>query len=174
MEAGVSVRDARADEAGQVVALILEAYEEFGDFVTPDFLEMFRADAANVEGRAPFTDLIVADRNRTLLGTVTFYRDGSGYSDGWPSAWAALRLLAVAPSARGLGIGRALTAECVRRAESGGCPAIGLHTTRFMEDARRLYESMGFQRLPELDFEYAPDFPVMGYLLRFESGSQGS
>lgn len=170
----MSVRDARADEAGQVVALILEAYEEFADFVTPGFLEMFREDAANIEGRAPFTDLIVADRNGTLVGAVTFYRDGSGYGDGWPSGWGALRLLAVAPLARGFGIGRALTAECVRRAESGGCSAIGLHTTTFMEDARRLYEGMGFQRVPELDFEFAPDFPVMGYLLQFESGSSGS
>ena len=38
-----------ADEAGQVVALILEAYDEFGKFVTPGFLEMFRADAADVD-----------------------------------------------------------------------------------------------------------------------------
>ncbi len=169
----MSVRDARTDEAGQVVALVLEAYEEFGDFVTPEFQAIFRADAADVESRAPFTDLIVAESDGTIVGAVTFYRDGSGYGEGWPRGWAALRLLAVAPSVRGHGIGRALTTECVRRAEAGGCPAIGLHTTRFMKDARRLYEGMGFQRVPELDVEYAPNFPVMGYLLRFESGSSG-
>jgi ribosomal protein S18 acetylase RimI-like enzyme len=168
MEGGVSVRDARADENGHVASVILEAYGEFADSVTPEFQEMFRADAANVEGRAPFTDLIVADRDGELVGTATLFRDGTGYGDGWPTGWAAIRLLAVAPEARGLGIGRALTAECIRRAESGGCSAIGLHTTMFMEAARRLYEGMGFLRMPELDFEYAPDFPVIGYLLRFE------
>lgn len=168
------VRDARADEAGQVVALVLEAYEEFRDFVTPAFREMYTADAANIEGRVPFTDLIVADHSGTLVGAVTFYRDGSGYGDGWPHGWAAIRLLAVAPSARRLGIGRALTADCIRRAEAGGCQGIGLHTTTFMKDALRLYEGMGFQRLPELDFDYAPDFPVLGFLLRFGSGSPGS
>jgi GNAT superfamily N-acetyltransferase len=164
----VSVRNATADEASQAIALILEAYQEFGRFVSPEFAEMFQADAADVDGRAPFADLIVAERDGQLVGTVTFYRDGSGYLDGWPAGWAGVRLLAVAPSARGLGIGRALTAECVRRAEATRCSAIGLHTTAFMQDARRLYESMGFQRRPDLDVDYAPGFSIIGYLLPFE------
>lgn len=165
------VREARAEEATKTVDIVLDSYEEFGGFVTPEFQEMFRADAANVAGRTPFTDLLVADRDGALAGTVTFYRDGTGYGSGWPTGWAAIRLLAVVPSARGLGIGRALTSECVRRAEAGGCGAIGLHTTGFMKAACRLYESMGFERVPTLDFEWAPGFLVSGYLLKLGSGA---
>ena len=65
---------------------------------------------------------------------------------------AGIRLLAVAPAARGRGVGKALTRECVERARALGRSSVVLHTTRAMQTAWRMYEQLGFRRSPDLDF----------------------
>lgn len=52
--------------------------------------------------------------------------------------------IAVAPSNRGQGVGRALLAAVVDRARSGGIPALSL-SVEDGNDAVRLYESVGFR-----------------------------
>jgi len=74
-----------------------------------------------------------------------------------------IRLLAVAPAARGRGVGTALMEECLRRARAAGACAIGLHTVDVMEVAVRMYERMGFVPAPETDFSPVPGFIVKGY-----------
>lgn len=169
----VVIRDARNDELDAVGALTAEAYEEY----MPD-------DSAPAERRRAFAEyredirhgveervtrgatVIVAERAGDLVGAVTYYAPGVGKSEeGWPSEIAAMRLLAVIPSERGRGIGRALTDETLGRARSAGAPAFGLHTTELMAIARDMYERLGFVRVPENDFTPAPDLVVTAYRL---------
>jgi ribosomal protein S18 acetylase RimI-like enzyme len=85
--------------------------------------------------------------------------------------WPEVRLLAVAPLARGRGVGAALMQECVRRVRKTGGRVLSLHTTDMMQAALRMYERMGFVRAPELDFHPAPGVTVQGYRLDLkESG----
>src|SRR5205814_10435418 len=98
-------------------------------------------------------ELFVAELDGRLVGTVTFYPSGPGSAEqGWPNDWAGIRLLGVAPEARGQGAGRALIEALIERARAQGAAAIALHTTERMEVARAMYERMGFVRVPEYDF----------------------
>ena len=84
-------------------------------------------------------------RGAAALDAVVFYFP-PGRSDGviFPRDWASLRLLGVAPAARGRGLSRLLTEWCIARARDQGATRIGLHTSEVMTTARGLYECMGF------------------------------
>src|SRR5881397_172598 len=89
-----------------------------------------RGDLVDDRGRTRWE----APRKRELLraGASRFL------DSAWPDGWASIRLLGVLPEARGLGLGGALMAECLRRARADGATMMGLHTTTLMDVARAM------------------------------------
>lgn len=160
------IRVARPNEIDAAADIIRAGYAEYADQMPPGRWERYIASAADVRRRLDEADLVVAEHQGLLVGTVTFYANGAQSSEeGWPPDWVGLRLLAVAPEARGLGIGRALMEWCIDRARSLGATAVALHTTEMMAVARAMYERMGFERVPEHDYNPASGRTVMSYRL---------
>lgn len=168
----VSVRDARPGDREMIRALTLAAYSEFASVMEPAaWAGLDGAVRAALETEGEGVERIVAELDGEIAGSVMLYAPstdaygGAVKRAGWPE----LRLLAVAPMARGAGVGQALVDECVRRARASGASELGLHTSESLRAAVRMYERMGFERAPEHDFRPEGAELVMAYRLPLDA-----
>ena len=161
------IRDARPEDREKIQTLTRRAYEEFASVMEPAAwraLEKAMNAVLNDPGAA---ESIVAEDDGRIVGSVLLYPAGAAsYEGGDAVPSPELRLLAVAPNARGRGVGRALVEECIRRARASGATELGLHTSKSLTAAIALYESFGFTRTPERDFQPDGAEVVQGYRLR--------
>ena len=163
----VHVRDARPDERAAVRELTLRAYGEYATVMTPTaWAGLDAAIRAALDSDAP-AGRMVAECAGALVGSVMLFPPAT---DAYGSLtahvpWPELRLLAVAPEARGLGVGQALVEECARRARAAGAAVLGLHSSRSMAAALRMYARLGFVREPAYDFVPEGGEVVEGYRL---------
>ncbi len=156
------VRDARPDELAGIGELRVAAYEAGG----------FLSDASHYGetlrtlGHDGIGQILVAvsnDGEGRALGTVMLQL--------WPDAGhvvrgpgeAEIRALAVAPEARGRGVGRALLQAIAGQARAVGVHHLLLCTQATMLAAQHLYTQAGFRRLPERDWDPVPGFTLLAY-----------
>jgi predicted N-acetyltransferase YhbS len=156
------VRPLEPQDFAAVDALIAGAYGEFATVLTPDNWERMRLGLRGVATALPGTVKLVAEIDGQLAGFVIYRPMGVPDGPAVPQEWPAIRLLSVAPWARGQGIGRLLTEVCIDLARQHGAQAIGLHTSEIMNVARPMYERMGFAIVRELE----PRFGVRYWLYR--------
>ena len=157
------IRLAEPAELAAVGELTFAAYlaDEFLD--EHDFYADVLRDSRTRHEKA--TLLVAVDDAGTLLGTVTFCLAGTEYAQVAAAGEAEFRMLAVAPGARGQGIGERLARECIRRAEEVRCTGLTLSSLPVMHSAHRLYDRLGFRRDPDRDWEPVDGLLLLGYTL---------
>lgn len=163
----IVIRDAHTNEREAIAVLTRLAYSEYATIMAPDAWRGLSGaiDAALASNER--IERIVAECDGALAGSVMLFPPAVKvyeFSDE-RATWPELRLLAVPPAWRGKGVGELLVAECVRRAREMGARELGLHTSRSMQSAIRLYERCGFVRVPERDFTPEGTEVIEGYRL---------
>ncbi len=165
------IRNAHPSEFEAIGKLMVLVYSGLPDFPQPeelpDYYEMLRNVGRLTENQR--TELLIAlDQDFRILGAVVYIGDMRHYGSKGKAPEeinaAGIRLLAVAPESRGSGIGKALTLACIERAKESGLSQVILHTTSLMPTAWKMYEKMGFQPSPDLDFDQG-DVRVHGFRL---------
>lgn len=172
----VQIRAAHPHEYAALGELTVAAYAS----VDPSTLEGDYADELrDVAGRASGADVLIAvdtaggsaggDGGGLVLGGVTYVPGPDSPSAEFSAHdGAGIRMLAVAPEARGRGVGEALTRACIDRARAAGRGQVLLHSTDQMTVAHRLYQRLGFVRDPTLDWEPEPGVHLRGFRLRLD------
>ena len=160
------IRLANPQDRPAILRLIVDAYEEFEPSLTPANWALMMTNLERVITSAGECNLLVAESDGRLAGTVTYYSPGPKDYNRVPMEWAVIRALAVHPACRGRGLGRLLTEECLRRAREDQAPWVGLHTSELMIAARTMYEAMGFR--PEHTFTHL-DISFSVYALALEA-----
>jgi ribosomal protein S18 acetylase RimI-like enzyme len=150
----VHIRRAREDELTAVGDLTVAAYAEWLEGERDPYAEHLR----NAEARFRDAELFVAvdQGDHGLLGCVTICPEGSPWREIALADEGEFRMLAVAPEARGRGVGRALTQFCLDRFREVGASAIVLSTLPEMTAAHRIYARLGFERTPDRDWRPYP------------------
>lgn len=136
------INNFEANYSNSLNNLALEAFEEYRNEYSdwPAFSKMI----GNLASFAEHAEIIVATQGNELVGAVIYVAPDRPKSDIFLDDWAILRMLVVAPKNRGLGIGKTLTQECVKRAVRDKASQIGLHTSPIMKVALPMYLRMGF------------------------------
>jgi GNAT superfamily N-acetyltransferase len=154
------IRNAAEHEYEYIKNLRLQAYQEHAKKIPAGHWEILKNQITSDADLQPSVERIVAELDGLIVGTVALFPTKivayKGLVDD-ESEYPEIRMLAVHPNARGKGIATLLLKECIKRCKQEGYQAIGLHTSDFMSTAVKLYEELGFEWLPQYDFEPADD-----------------
>ena len=166
-----TIRTAKQEEHSAVGRLLVSVYAQIPGFpdrnTQPQYYHLLENIGTKTE--QPGTEILVAvTPGNDLWGVVVYFGDmqyyGSGGSAIQEQDAAGFRLLAVANAARGQGVGLALSEACIQKAHSQNRKRVIIHTTKAMPVAWTMYEKMGFQRSPDLDF-MQENLEVFGFRL---------
>ncbi|TIX23235.1 bifunctional helix-turn-helix transcriptional regulator/GNAT family N-acetyltransferase [Mesorhizobium sp.] len=138
----VTLRPHRVGDVGWVVQRQAQLYaEEYG--WTIEFEAMLAEIGADfIRNFVPGRDFCwIAERGNQPVGAVFLVHQDDEV--------AKLRMLHVEASARGLGIGKRLVAECVNQARACGYTKLVLWTNDILVAARAIYERAGFRLVSE-------------------------
>ncbi len=175
MAAKLEIREIKKNEYTFLGELMVNVYSKLEGFPSPseqpDYYKMLW-NIGSLNEQEHTKVLIAEAANRRIVGGVVYYDDMSMYGSGGTATQekhtSGIRLLCVDPDSRGMGVGKALTNECIKFAEACGNNQVILHTTQAMEVAWNMYTKLGFERSTKLDFSQE-GFPVFGFRLLLNS-----
>jgi ribosomal protein S18 acetylase RimI-like enzyme len=131
----LTIRPATAADADAVALVLAEAFAEFQPLYTPAGYQATTPARQEIAQRFADGPIWVVEQDGRLAGTISaILREDGVY----------LRGMAVAPAARGCGVGRALLSQVQEFAAANKRQHLYLSTTPFLSSAIRLYERAGF------------------------------
>jgi GNAT superfamily N-acetyltransferase len=150
---GVTVRPLAADDDHDAVGRIVQA----GYFDLPGYPheEHYDEEISRVAHRDPASLVVVAEVEGRIVGCLTYAADrGNADAEHDDPDAATFRFFAVDPSAQGKGVGESMVRWVFEQARADGKTRVHIHTLTMMHGAQRLYERLGFVRVPDDDEDW--------------------
>lgn len=159
-----TIRRVSAADYDDVRRITRDAYLHAGYFDNPDhpYVQVL----TDVEHRAEHAEVWVGEDDGVVVGSFAVTFEGQRYTDIAIAGELEFRMLAVDPSAQRGGYGRRMVEWIIDYARSlEGIEAVSLTSGSEMVRAHRLYESLGFERVPRRDW-WVPDEDIQLWVFR--------
>jgi ribosomal protein S18 acetylase RimI-like enzyme len=165
----LEIRPAEPAELADVADLCVAAYAPF--LAGKDH---YVAELRDVGRRASEAELLVAVEpdGGDVLGTVTFVAAGGALGEIAGPGEAEFRMLAVGHGVQGRGVGTALLRRVLDDSRRGGKEGVVCSSLPVMRAAHRLYERVGFERVPERDWSPVPGVELLAFAISFDRSAR--
>ncbi len=149
-----TIRRGTMDDVPALINLALKSWSVFHDKLTDENRASL---VRNLSNPGTYTDLL--NKSESFICTtdtgrvigMAFLMPSGNPTSLFKAGWSYIRMVTVDPEFGGLGIGRRLTGLCIEAARQNQEGIIALHTSELMDNARHLYETLGFKILKEVD-----------------------
>jgi GNAT superfamily N-acetyltransferase len=139
----IVLREFREADAQDLNRLAVRAFEAYSSHYSD--WPALAAFYGRMSDLAKTGEIVVAEVAAGIAGAVAYIPPHRAKASYFDQAWPVIRSLVVDPRSRRIGVGRALTQECIERASRDGSPVIALHTSAIMTVALPMYLRMGFK-----------------------------
>ena len=151
MQPQITIRPAAEADFAAIARITRDSYLSAGYF--DDAAHPYMVKIMDVAERAAQATIWVAERQGTVVGSVTLALAGEPYSDIAQQDELEFRMLVVDPAVQRSGAGKAMVEAIIGHARTlPGIRAVALTTGQTWESAHGLYRKTGFQRVPERDW----------------------
>jgi ribosomal protein S18 acetylase RimI-like enzyme len=153
-------RKGNLSDKPQLQKLGLLSYDQFKNILTIanwQKMETFLSDPNSYSHLLATSTCFVCEDGDKIVG-MTFLVSKGNPTDIFEKDWSYIRMIGVDPAYSGNGIGRKLTQMCVDLAKITQEKIIALHTSEFMDNARHMYESIGFKQTKEIEPRYGKKY----------------
>lgn len=147
----LTYRTANIADLSQLKKLGKVSYLEFSKVLAGEHWEkmyIFLDDEKTLIALIQQSTVLVCEQDGEIVGMVYLVKSGIA-SDHYEEDWGRIRYLAVHPNSRKKGIAKKLTQMCIQLAKENGEQNLALHTSEFMTNARKMYESLGFKQVKD-------------------------
>lgn len=148
-------REGNLSDATELKALGIISYAQFSEILSQENWEMLNE---YLHDDNALNELILKSKvfvcvDEKIVGMAFLVPSGNP-TPIFESDWSYIRMVGVHPEYRGKGIAKRLTQMCVDYAKETNESTIALHTSEIMDDARHVYELIGFRQIKELPLLY--------------------
>jgi ribosomal protein S18 acetylase RimI-like enzyme len=160
MNSHLIYREGRIDEEENLKQLGILSYGQFSKLLTPAHWTTMNNFLNNDDMWTQLVNvakIFVCEDDGQLVGMAYLVPSGNP-THIYPSDWAYVRMVGVNPAYRGNGIAKRLTQMCVDHARLSNERIVGLHTSALMDDARHIYQSIGFTVHKEINPIYGMQY----------------
>lgn len=158
MKPSIQVRLANPGDLARAGDISVAAYEAAGQLEPGSPYVRTLRDTA---GRATEAMLLVAECDGEVIGTVTICPPGSPFAEIGRPGEVEFRFLAVEPEHQRTGVASALVEAVEQHARDLGAEALAICVRDTNLNAARMYEAMGFVRVPERDWSPRPGVDLL-------------
>lgn len=159
------VRPIAPHEFERVGDLVERAYRVAGHLEKDHGYDVVLRDVADRARCGPVLVATSAHDETAIVGSVTICPPGTLYAEIARSDETELRFLAVEPAATRQGIARTLVDAVIEYARGADHRAVVLSVIDWNEPGLRLYDAMGFTRVPARDWTPVPDIRLLAFEL---------